>query len=68
MEKRRVAWWDIQLWTDCPSCEEMVNLTDADDFWADARFDVCEHSTRNTRGVCVECPECGCKFEVDFVY
>ncbi|WP_144814097.1 hypothetical protein [Enterobacter sp. DE0047] len=63
------AVWDITLHTECPSCEEYFDIIKSqDDFWVDARFGACEHSTKATIGVDVECPECGHEFKVDFSY
>lgn len=32
MEKRRIAWWGISLYTECPSCEGFVDLVEEDNF------------------------------------
>jgi len=61
--------WSITLNTECPKCEECFDLIEQDDdFWVDALYKACEHDTRNTRDVDVECPACGHKFKVDFCY
>lgn len=68
MEKRRIAWWSISLYTECPSCEGIVDLVEGDDFWEDASFFAGEHDTYHTRNVLVKCPDCEHEFRVDFVY
>lgn len=63
------AVWGITLHTECPACKAYFDvITAQDDFWVDARFGACEHATKATTDVEVECPECGHEFKVDFDY
>lgn len=64
----RTAQWSINLYADCPHCNEYVDLLDICDFWDGASFNICEYDTDKTRNVEVLCPECGKNFTVDFVY
>lgn len=61
------ATWSIHLFTDCPGCEDSVDLLDLPDFWDGHRFQPGEHLTPQTTGVEVTCPKCGHEFKCDLV-
>ena len=63
-----MATWDISLTTECPKCDEYIDLADIDDFWVDASFTACEYGTKATTDYQVICPECEHEFIVDFQY
>lgn len=59
------AFWDLSLNTDCPHCDEYVDLLKHDTFWEDhQRLQPCE----DRRDVDVVCPNCNGKFKVDLAY
>lgn len=62
------ASWTIDLWCECPSCKEDVNLLDYDDFWCDRELDACEQGTDRSRDMDVICPKCCHEFQVDLEY
>lgn len=62
------ASWTLELWCDCPNCNEYVNLLDYDDFWSDRELDAVEHSSERSIDVCVVCPNCKHDFKVDLEY
>lgn len=65
----KTANWRVELNTECPDCEEDVDLLDDADFW-DGRYDLdlCEHDTDRSHDIEVQCPECGYAFKVDLTY
>ncbi|ECE5060221.1 hypothetical protein JKH05_004259 [Salmonella enterica] len=58
------ASWCVSLIVECPSCGEVMDLTESDDV-LDGTF--CT-ALENEKNYPVECPECGHEFTVDFVY
>jgi ribosomal protein S27AE len=59
------AQWEVQLNCECPKCGDFVNLLDVHDFWdANRELDIPEYNTTRSNNLDVECPECGCEFEV----
>jgi ssDNA-binding Zn-finger/Zn-ribbon topoisomerase 1 len=63
------AVWVIELRTDCPACDEYFDLVESNyDWFVEGAFEICEHATDRTKGVDVECPNCGHEFQVDFEY
>lgn len=62
------AQWSLSLNTDCPSCDEWVDLLDYSDFWDGRKLAICENGTDLSRDVEVVCPECGHEFNVDLEY
>lgn len=62
------AVWNLNLYCECPSCKIDVDLLDAPDFWEDRTFEPTEFDTERTKGVKVDCPECGHSFLVDLAY
>lgn len=59
------AAWRVGIDVLCPQCDEVVDLTDAEDFWCDRPLNLAEHGTTRTIDMEVVCPECGHEFEVD---
>jgi len=62
------AQWIIELACECPRCRVYVDLARAPDFWDGRKLAAGEHETPNSRGVKVDCPECGHAFTVDLEY
>lgn len=62
------ATWTIELYCECPHCEEYVDLLDDPEFWHGREFDAGEHGSNRTKNVDVHCPECSKEFSVDFEY
>lgn len=62
------AVWSIELWAECPSCKEDVDLLDDTDFWDGRKLDIGENQTERSFDVEVFCPECGHRFVVDLEY
>lgn len=68
MEAKR-ALWDIHLFTECPHCEEEVDLLDFADFWdGHTEIKIGEFGTKKTTDVEVDCPDCDGVFFVTMEY
>lgn len=63
-----VAYWEIELNTTCPSCDQDVNLLDDPDFWDGRNLEIGETMTDRSRNVNVFCPECQHEFTVELQY
>lgn len=61
------ATWSISLDVECPKCEDMIDITNADDFWCNG-MQAAEHDTPRTTDYEVTCPNCAHEFVVDFEY
>ena len=53
------ASWSVDLWVECPKCEDSFDLN-ADDSFVDGTKG---YALQTTQNVDVECPECGHKFK-----
>ena len=67
MSSRPIATWSIELYVECPKCEECVDLTTWGDFWSDR-----DHKTFGP-AIAIEkfeafCPKCEHEFLCDLVY
>jgi len=62
------AFWNVELYTDCPNCKEYVNLLDYVDFWDGRQLNVAEHGTERSIDIEVVCPVCFDEFIVDCEY
>ena len=62
------AMWSVELWSECPGCNEPVDLLGDPDFWDGVSFQPCENKTARTKDVTVYCPRCGHEFDVDLEY
>lgn len=63
------AAWSIHLFTECPNCNEHVDLLDYADFWVDrTKFMPREHMTPKADDLDVVCPNCAHPFNVKCEY
>lgn len=58
------ARWSVDLWVECPKCEECFDLN-SDDGFIDGTHG---YALQTTNDVDTECPECGHKFKVDLAW
>ncbi len=63
-----IATWSIQLWTECPKCEQDVDLLDYCDFWDGRKLEIGENGTDRSASQEVLCPKCSHEFTVECVY
>lgn len=63
-----LATWTVELACTCPGCDTYTNLLDHPDFWDGRQLDVPEIGTDRSRGIEVQCTECGHEFFVDCAY
>jgi hypothetical protein len=68
VSKKHYATWYMSLDTECPHCNEWVDLMEFPDFWDGRSFEVGEHGTERTKDVRVNCTECRKEFRVDLEY
>ena len=62
------ATWTVELNTECPHCDEYIDLLDDPDFWDGRELSVAENGTENSKDQPVTCPKCGHEFVVDCEY
>jgi len=63
------ATWAIHLFTQCPNCDEDVDLLDFADFWTDnPNLGMGEHGTPTSTDITAVCPECEVEFLVTLEY
>ncbi|EMY4690352.1 hypothetical protein AAYT81_002635 [Yersinia enterocolitica] len=58
------AKWYVDLWVECPKCEDSFDLN-SDDGFIDGTHG---YALQTTVDVDAECPECGHKFKADLVW
>lgn len=71
MSENTKAFWEFGIYTGCPKCDERFDIvgesTECITF-NNPPVMLCEHNTKRTMGIEVECPECGHEFKVDLEY
>lgn len=64
-DKHSIAEWDFSLHTECPKCDEWVDLLQCGDFFEwNQRISIGE----NRENVEAQCPLCGHEFKVETIY
>ena len=69
MENVKATWY-FELLTQCPRCEESLDLNNLDgySYVSDLRLELCERDTVMSKNIEVECPHCDNVFYVDCEY
>ena len=66
--KKTTATWFITLDTECPHCNEDIDILEIPDIWERVNFDIGEHNTESSKDVKILCPECEEEFLIDLEY